>query len=753
MKFKNGHWLMRKGITPLYATEFYSAEIRGNTVQMIVPTSSVDHRSATMMPALNVSLSSPLSGVIRVTAVHHKGAPVLLPRFIAQEETPGFCLDQDASCLAFTTGNLTARISKSHRDWGIAFSSGNKPLTRSGSHSLACMTDETTGERYMTDALDLGVGECVYGFGERFGAFVKNGQSIEIWNEDGGTCSEQAYKNVPFYMTNHGYGVFIDSTADISVEAGSEHVEKVQFSVKGESLSYLVISGPTPKEILEKYTQLYGRPALPPAWSMGLWLSTSFTTSYDEKTVTQMLSGMAQRDIPVHVFHYDCFWMQGFKWCDFKWDHLAFPDPQGMIERLKARGLRICVWINPYIAQNSELFDEGMENGYLVTRFDGSIWQTDLWQAGMGLVDFTNLHAVEWYQGKLKTLLGMGVDCFKTDFGERIPVKDIVWYDGADPVRMHNYYTLLYNQAVFTLLERERGQGEAVVFARSATAGGQKMPVHWGGDCLATFPSMAETLRAGLSLAACGFGFWSHDIGGFEMTAPASVYKRWCAFGLLSSHSRLHGSDSYRVPWLFDEEACDVLRQFTKLKCRLMPYLYAMACAAHGQGTPVLRPMFMEFPDDPACDTLDRQYMLGESLLVAPVMDEGGKAAYYLPEGRWTHLLNGREAQGGRWMSETYDYFSLPLWVRENTLLALGATDDKPDYDYTAGLTLKVFPIQDGCRTRISIPTLQGTQAACAEYSRAGNKCRVSCSCAATVLLPGGRSIPCDAGGVDFPAL
>jgi alpha-D-xyloside xylohydrolase len=329
--------------------------------------------------------------------------------------------------------------------------------------------------------------------------------------------------------------------------------------VAGPELRYHVIHGRTPKEILERYTRLTGRPARVPAWSYGLWLSTSFTTSYDEETVTRFVDGMAARDIPLSVFHFDCFWMRRFHWCDFVWAPQMFPDPVGMLERLKAKGLKICVWINPYIAQRSALFDEGKERGYLVRTADGDVWQWDMWQAGMALVDFTDPNAADWYVGKLRGLLDMGVDCFKTDFGERIPT-DVVWHDGSDLQRMHNYYAQLYNEAVFRLLERERGEGEAVLFAWSATAGGQQLPVHWGGDCESTFEAMAESLRGGLSLSLSGFGYWSHDIGGFEGTPEAAVFKRWLPFGLLSSHSRLHGSSSYRVPWAFDDEAVDVAR-------------------------------------------------------------------------------------------------------------------------------------------------------------------------------------------------
>ncbi|HSH77307.1 MAG TPA: alpha-xylosidase, partial [Herpetosiphonaceae bacterium] len=439
----------------------------------------------------------------------------------------------------------------------------------------------------------------------------------------------------------------------------------------------------------------------------------------DEATVTSFIQGMADRDLPLHVFHFDCFWMREFNWCDFEWDPRTFPDPPGMLSRLKARGLHICVWINPYIAQRSPLFAEGMRQGYLLRKSNGDVWQWDLWQPGMAIVDFTNPTARDWFAGKLRALLDMGVDCFKTDFGERIPT-EVVYYDGSDPDRMHNYYSYLYNQTVFDLLQEHRGMGEAVLFARSGTAGSQQFPVHWGGDCNSTFESMAESLRGGLSLGLSGFGFWSHDIGGFEGTPPHDVYKRWIAFGLLSSHSRLHGSHSYRVPWLFDEEAVDVLRHFTKLKCRLMPYLYATAQEAHRTGIPLMRAMLLQFPDDPTSAFLDRQYMLGDALLVAPVFSNNGDVTYYLPAGRWTHFLTGEVRVGPGWMRERHDYMSLPLLVRPNTILAVGGREDRPDYDYSDDVTLHVYQLEDGERVRAVVPGgVEGEEIAY-EVQRAG---------------------------------
>ncbi|MFT4144168.1 MAG: alpha-xylosidase, partial [Mobilitalea sp.] len=459
-------------------------------------------------------------------------------------------------------------------------------------------------------------------------------------------------------------------------------------------LDYFIINGPSMKEVLMRYTDLTGKPSLPPAWTFGLWLSTSFTTNYDEATVNSFVDGMFERGIPLKVFHFDCFWMKDFHWSNFLWDSRVFPDPAGMLKRLKAKGLKICVWINSYIGQESEMFEEGVKGGYFIKRPNGDVWQWDMWQPGMAIVDFTNPEACKWFAGKLEILMDMGVDCFKTDFGERIPT-DAVYFDGSDPNKMHNYYTYLYNKTVFDLLERKSGKGEAVLFARSATAGGQKFPVHWGGDCWSDYESMAESLRGGLSLTMSGFGYWSHDIGGFESTSTPDVYKRWCAFGLLSTHSRLHGSSSYRVPWAYDDESVAVVKFFTRLKASLMPYLYRNAIETAKTGIPSMRSMVIEYTSDPTCSYLDKQYILGDSLLVAPIFNDEGIAQYYLPAGKWTNLLTGEAKQGGTWYKEKHDYLSIPLLVKEGSIIAVGAKDEDAVYDYSDNVILKAYELID----------------------------------------------------------
>ena len=709
MKFTDGNWMVREGFNIHFPRTIHDLSVADDHVTLYAPCKDINHRGDTLDgPLLTIKLSSPMENVIRVQTWHYKGEKKKYPNFHVADQNINPAIENTDEEISLVSGDLKLKINKNH--FGLNFYNKDKAINSGDAKGLAWIEgpNETT---YMRGQLNLGVGEQIYGLGERFTPFVKNGQVVDIWNKDGGTSSEQSYKNVPFYLSSKGYGVFVNHPEEVNFEVGSEFVAKSQFSVKGEYLDYYIINGPTPKEVISRYTDLTGKPALPPAWSFGLWLTTSFTTDYNEETVNHFVDGMEERGIPLSVFHFDCFWMKEFEWCNFEWDTDNFPDPQGMLDRLKAKGLKICVWINPYIAQKSKLFDEAAEQGYLIKKPNGDVWQWDLWQAGMGIVDFTNPDACKWYTDKLKTLLDMGVDSFKTDFGERIPT-DVVYFDGSDPYKMHNYYSYKFNEVVFNLLKEERGEDEAVLFARSSTTGGQKFPVHWGGDCDSTYEAMAESLRGGLSLTLSGFGYWSHDIGGFESTATPDVFKRWTAFGLLSSHSRFHGSASYRVPWLFDEEAVDVTRHFTNLKNRLMPYLFNAAVENNKTGIPVMRAMILEYPEDPTCEMLDRQYMLGGSILVAPIFNEEGLATYYLPKGKWTHLLSGEVVEGGTWFKEKYDYMSLPLFVKPNSILPIGANETKPEYDYVEDITFQLYELEEGKEVSATVNNVQGEVAA-----------------------------------------
>lgn len=671
MKFLNGGWLVKDGFDVKYAANVYTANVEPKKLTLFCPFGSPIYNAGMTLDGgiLTIEVTSPRPDIITTRLINFKKDRSHCPKFALNETDPDVEITEDDGKWSFTSGRLTLEIAKGETiDFKYLYD--GKVIAHSGWRAKGLVTDPE-GRLHVSEQLDLGVGEKIYGLGERFTNFIKNGQTVDIWNEDGGTGTEQAYKNIPFYLSNRKYGLFVDNPGKVSFEVGSEKVSRVQFSVPGEEMSYSVIGGENLKAILNTYTDLTGKAPLVPDWSYGLWLSTSFTTDYDEKTVLEFVDGMAKRNIPLSVFHFDCRWMKELEWCNFDWDKSKFPDPEGLLKKLHDRGLKVCVWINSYIGQKSPLFEEGAKNGYFIKNEDGSVWQWDKWQAGMTIVDFTNPEATKWYQGYLKKLVAMGVDCFKTDFGERIPTEGVKYYDGSDPELMHNYYTYLYNKAVYDVLVETKGADQAILFARSATVGGQRFPVHWGGDCSSNYPSMAESLRAGLSFGMSGFGYWSHDIAGFEDQASPDLYKRWTQFGLLSSHSRYHGSTAYKVPWLYGDEAVDVAREFTELKLRLKPYLKKMAVETHETGVPMMRAMVLEFPDDPTCEDIDTQYMLGDDLLVAPVFREDGVARFYVPDDgtgqAWTNIITGTAYEPGKWYTEQYDYHTLPVLARPGT--------------------------------------------------------------------------------------
>ncbi len=704
MKFTDGLWRDIEKFKINIPKENYDTVIKNDKIIISGPFMKVERRGNTLNNGLlTVELEAIMDGIIKVKMIHNKGECCKSPKFILNEKNINSEIEQMDNHIILKAGFLSATISNDGQ-WGITFKYKDKILTKSVGKSMAYITSDE-GETYLREQLDVDVQENIYGLGERFTAFVKNGQVVDIWNADGGTDSEQTYKNIPFYVSNKGYGVFVNHPEKVSFEVCSEVVSKCQFSVPGEVLEYYIIGGDSVKGSVKRYTDLTGKPTLPPAWSFGLWLTTSFTTDYNEKVVLSFIDGMLDRKIPLSAFHFDCFWMKEFEWCNFQWDDRVFSNPQKLLQNIHDRGIKTCVWINPYIGQKSPLFDEGFENDYFVKTGDGDVWQWDNWQASMGLVDFTNPKAKEWFQSYLEKLCDMGVDSFKTDFGERIPVEDIFYgakavkygikyFDNSNADKMHNFYPYLYNEAVFQVLEKKYGKNQACLFSRSATVGGQKFPVHWGGDNLSNYPSMAESLRGGLSLALAGFGYWSHDIGGFEAGCTADIYKRWTQFGLLSSHSRYHGNSEYKVPWLYGEEAVEVTKKFTRLKLSLMPYIFKNAVVTSKSGYPMMRPLLLEFEDDPIVPYIDTEFMLGDNLLVAPIFNDEGKVSYYLPEGKWTNILTNEVKIGGKYYSEYYDYFTLPLMAKENSIIITGKSETTADYDYEDNFTINLYELK-----------------------------------------------------------
>lgn len=527
------------------------------------------------------------------------------------------------------------------------------------------------GHRLATEVFSIGDDECVYGFGEQFGRLDKVGQTIDVnMQEAMGTVSPRAYKNVPFWVTTAGWGVFANHDARLTAWIGSRSAPQLQVAVDDDWFDAFVFVGDV-RQVLQAYTDLTGRPNVPPDWSFGFWQSK---ISYSSAAETlELARRMRAEDLPFDLVHLDTHWFRRDWVCDLEFDPDRFPDPAGYLAAMAAMGVKVSLWQLPYIPAGSALFEELEAVGGFVRREDGGLYDIGLcyapdWEGGaVGCIDFTNPAAVEVYQRWLGTLFDLGVRAIKADFGEQAPT-DGIYHDGTPGHRMHNRYPLLYNRAVAEATHAHTG--EWIIWARSAFAGSQRYPLHWGGDSSARWDNLFVNVAGGLSLGLCGFPFWSMDIGGFFGEPDDDLLIRWLQAGLFLSHSRIHGFGNRE---LYDRGATtDLARDLLHLRYRLVPYLLGQAHRAAAAGVPLARPLVVDHPDDPGTWHLSDQWLLGDDLLVAPVANPAGARRVYLPAGEWVHWFTGEHHHGPRWLTTHSPIDQFPLYQRAASLIPLG---------------------------------------------------------------------------------
>lgn len=513
--------------------------------------------------------------------------------------------------------------------------------------------------------------ERFYGLGERYGPLDRRGLRTVLWSVDtrSTNSTDAAYKPSPFFMSTAGYGMFVHTTARTMVDLGATSAISGAVLVEEPVLDYLLIYGPRLRDILRRYLDLTGHPAPPPRWSFGIWLSRCMYRN--RKEVEGVVREARRRDLPMDVIHLDPLWLAGrkgetFDTCDFIWDEHAFGAPGALVRWLRARGVRLSLWENPYISMASPRFPEAVRRGFFLRTPDGGLARF----AGLraAIVDFTNPAAREWYKALHRPLLRDGVAVFKPDYGEAVP-PNAVSHDGRTGAEVHNLYPLLFTRTVFEVTREFTDR--PLVWARSGWAGSQRYPLHWSGDAPSRWEVLPAILSSGLSLALSGFAFWSHDIGGFYRLTDPELYVRWAQWGLLTSHARFHGKEP-REPWHIGTRALRIVRRYAHLRYRLLPYLYSEAVASVRGGLPLMRPLVLEFQDDPAVATIADQYLLGSALLVAPVFTPDGRRRIYLPAGRWWDFRTGRRHDGPAWLNVRAPLDVLPLFVRSDTILPLG---------------------------------------------------------------------------------
>jgi alpha-D-xyloside xylohydrolase len=491
--------------------------------------------------------------------------------------------------------------------------------------------------RSMAASFSLAPGERIYGGGESFTALNKRGQKLVLYASDVQSAGiAEQYKPVPFVMSNRGYGMFIHTSTPVTLDIGHRFDGTHTIFSGDDQLDMFFFLG-SPKEILSGYTALTGRSPLPPLWSFGLWMGRFSYRSQQE--VTEVASKLREHEIPCDVIHIDAGWFENSIHCDFRFNPQTFPDPKAMIQGLRNNGFRVSLWQIPYFTPKNPLFAEIISKNLFIKDGNGNIPTED------AVLDFSNPDAEAWYESKVKTLLDLGVSAIKADFGESAPLR-AAYASGRSGFYEHNLYPLRYTSLVHRITSKVTG--ESIIWARSAWAGGQRYPIHWGGDPEVSAVAMAATLRAGLSLGLSGFTFWSHDIGGFMSAPEEKLYARWSVFGLLSSHSRVHGFPP-REPWLFGKEFQQTFRKAAELKYRLMPYVYTQAAICAGNGWPMVQALLLQYPDDPAAWLIEDQYMFGEQMMVAPIWENKTGRHVYLPAGKWIDYQARKIYSGAQW--------------------------------------------------------------------------------------------------------
>ncbi len=537
-------------------------------------------------------------------------------------------------------------------------------------------------QQWMAATFELAPGEKIFGTGESFTALDKRGQKVILFTDDANGAENMAmYKPIPFFMSNRGYGMFLHETAPMTLDFGVDFNGHSTLLLGDDDLDLFVFLG-QPRDILDAYTDLTGKAPMPPLWSFGTWMSR--ISYFSEAEVRDVAARLREHRIPSDVIHLDTGWFETDWRTDYRFAPSRFEDPQQMIDDLKAQGFHISLWQLPYFVPKNRLFPEIVSRGLAVRDAEGDLPYED------AILDFSNPEAIDWYAEQIGHLLQMGVGAIKVDFGEAAPLTGL-YHSGRTGWYEHNLYPLRYNKVVAEVTKAITG--EQIMWARSAWAGSQRYPVHWGGDAATSDNGMAATLRGGLSLGLSGFTFWSHDIGGFTAPPPESLYRRWTPFGFLSSHTRSHGQPP-REPWLFSEALLNDYRRAAELKYRLMPYVYAQARHSADHGLPMVRALFVEYPDDPGSWLVEDQYLFGQDILVAPLLEESSGRDVYLPPGTWIDYQTGAVYAGG-WHSIEAGPIPVIMLVRDGAVLPhIGLAQSTRDLDWSR-LDLVVFTTDD----------------------------------------------------------
>jgi len=687
----------RQGNSFVFAARGYNiykiADITGNYSQTYKITPDTPYRE------MILRLDFLQEGVYRVRLAEGPAVPENnTPMVVKSISDPGLALQmqEEPDRYLLSSPALRLAIYKDHFRIEISDARGSLITTSGGqtrnmfpiaidAFPLGFIKTKEIPRSYGVENFVLAPGEAVFGLGEQYGSVNKVGGTIGFWNTEGsGNTSGRNYKHIPFFMSTQGYGVFINESRPITCWVGSRETCTHQIAIEGDLIDYYFMYGPAFTTILNIYTDLTGKAAVPPKWSFGTWVSRM--TYFSQTEVMEVAKKLREMRFPSDVIHIDTGWFERDWVCDWRFDKQRFPDPERMFREARQMGFRICLWQMPYVIEGTDVYREAQKRKFLAKKKGPFLF---VFAFPASPIDFSNPKAVEWYQGKLRHVLRMGPSALKADFGEGIePSMRFQKYDGR---QMHNLYPLLYNRAAFDAVKETTGEG--IIWARSAYAGSQRYPVHWSGDNSANFENLLSCLRGGLSLGLSGFTFWSQDTGGFVGIPADGLYIRWTQLAVFQSHMRFHGTQPrFREPWQFGPETQRIVRNYLELRYRLIPYLYTEAQVAAAGGLPLLRHLVIDFQGDPTVYNIEDQFMTGRALLVAPILTRNNSRRVYLPAGIWYDFWTSERIEGGRWITREADIETIPVYVRGGTILPLAVPAQCTDHLTAAGFTLKIYP-------------------------------------------------------------
>ncbi|NIS78790.1 MAG: alpha-glucosidase [Anaerolineales bacterium] len=548
---------------------------------------------------------------------------------------------------------------------------------------------QRVGEAWIQQ-IDLKPEAQIFGLGERAGSLNVRGRSYRLWNSDAGGSygpgSDPLYLTIPVYVCLQEEGsslIFYENSFDGSVSMN----DRLTARFEGGVLRYYIAFGAL-EHLFERYTALTGRPPLPPRWALGYHQSRwGYKTEAD---VLDVVEGFAKHDLPLSAIHLDIDYMDGYR--IFSVDQNRFPDLTRLASELREKGIRLVTIIDPGVKVDSEyeVYKEGIAGDHFCKLPDGSVLQAPVWPGWCAFPDFTSSKARAWWGSQYARLLDQGICGIWHDMNEpttftawgEMTFPEVTQHDlegvRSDHRQAHNLYGLLMNQAGFEALRMLRPDHRPWLVSRSGWAGLQRYAWNWTGDTESTWRALRMTVATVLNLGFSGIPYTGPDIGGFSHHPDAELYTRWFQLATFLPFFRTHSAwdTSRREPWVFGEPTLSIVRHFLELRYRLMPYLYTLAWEANKFGLPLVRPLFWSQEADSDLWSIDDAFMLGEKLLVAPVLEEGVQSRKLrLPQGHWYDFWDGTLVQGGSEVDLDAPLTRVPILVAAGCVLPMEVED------------------------------------------------------------------------------